>query len=90
LTAPNCNLAVATPMAEHIKDELDPSGDSQLFEDPVNVVPDGVLLHFEPVSDFAVLQAIGDEENHVSLAASQQRCAMGVDDGNCFEINADY
>ena len=69
------------PVAEGIKDELDSSGNSQLFEDPVDVVPDGMLLHFEPVGDFAVLQAISDEANHVFFPARQQGHSRGACSG---------
>ena len=50
-------------VTEHIKDELNSAGDSQLFEDPVNVVPDGMFFHHEPLGDLTVLHAVGDEAN---------------------------
>jgi hypothetical protein len=53
-------LAAAIAMTKHIKDELDAAGDSQLLEDSVNVVSDRMFLHLQPLSDFAVLQAVGD------------------------------
>ena len=74
----NCRLIRGTPVTEHIKDKLDPRGNSQLFEDPVDVVPDGMFLHFKPLGDFAVLQAVGDEANHVFFAARHQRRSLGI------------
>ena len=65
---PNCHY----PGTKHIKDKLDAAGDSQLLEDSVDVIPDGMFLYFESLSDFAVLQAVGDEANHIFLATRQQ------------------
>jgi hypothetical protein len=59
-------------VAKYIKDELDSAGDSQLLEDPVDVVPDGMFLHLKPLSDFAVLEAVGDEANHIIFATGKQ------------------
>ena len=39
-------LSAAIPTTECIKEELDSAGDSQLLEDPVDVVPDGMFLYF--------------------------------------------
>jgi len=36
----NHRLGATIPVAKHIKDEFDSAGDSQLFEDSVNVIPD--------------------------------------------------
>jgi hypothetical protein len=57
---PNYLLVAAIPVTEHIKDELDATGDSQLLEDSIDVVPDRMFLNLKPLSDFAVLQAVGD------------------------------
>ena len=65
-------------MIKYIKDELDPAGDSQLLEDSVDVVPDGMFLHLKPLSDFAVLQAVGDEADHIFLATGQQGYSTGI------------
>jgi hypothetical protein len=65
-------------MAECIKKELDSAGDSQLLEDSVDVVPDGMFLHLKPLSDFAVLQAVGDEADYIFLATGQQRYFFGT------------
>jgi len=64
-------LNATIPVTEYIKDELDSAGDSQLLEDSVDVVPDGMFLNFEPLSDFAVLQAVGDETDYIFLATGQ-------------------
>ena len=71
-------LTTALPVAKDIKDELDPVGDSQLLEDSVDVVPDRMFLHLKPLSDFAVLQPVGDEADHIFLAAGQQGRSTGV------------
>ena len=65
-------------MAEDIKDQLDPAGNPQLLENSVDVVPDGMFLHLEPLRDFAVLQAVGDEADYIFLATGQQGCSMGI------------
>ena len=64
-------------MAECIKNEFDSVGDSQFFEDSIDVVPDGMFLHLEPLSDLTVLQAIRDEADHLFLAMRQQRHSIG-------------
>jgi hypothetical protein len=56
----NYPLVAAIPVTKHIKDELNSAGDSQLLEDSVDVVPDRMFLNLKPLSDFAVLQAVGD------------------------------
>ena len=71
---PNCYY----PGTEHIKDKLDAAGDSQLLEDSVDVVPDGMFLHFKTLSDFAVLQAVGDEADYIFLATGQQGYSFGI------------
>ena len=76
-------LLATIPVAKHIKDKLDPAGDSQLLEDSVDVVPDGMFLHLKPLSDFAVLQAVGDEADYIFLAKGQQGCSRGLDRKYC-------
>jgi len=39
-------LIAVSLTAERIKEELDAAGDSQLLEDPVDVIPDGMFLNF--------------------------------------------
>ena len=41
-------LIAPIPVTEYIKDELDSVGDSQLLEDSVDVVPDGMFLYLKP------------------------------------------
>ena len=53
-----CSLIATIPVTEHIKNEFNSAGDSQLLEDSVNVIPDRVFLHPQPLSDLTVLQAI--------------------------------
>jgi len=65
-------------MAECVKEELDSAGDSQLVEDSVDIVPDGMFLNLKPLSDFAVLQAVGDEADYIFLASGQQGHSRGV------------
>ena len=72
------SLTATIPVTKHIKDKLDSAGDSQLLEDSVDVVPNGMFLHLKPLSNFAVFQAIGDETDHVFLAAGQQGRSMGI------------
>ena len=66
------------PLAEYLRDKFDSAGNSQLFKDSVDVVTDGMFLHRKPVSDFAVLQTVGDEANHIFFAACQQGHSFGV------------
>jgi hypothetical protein len=35
------SLIGTLPVTKHVKDELDSAGDSQLFEDSVDVIPEG-------------------------------------------------
>jgi hypothetical protein len=65
-------------VAKHIEDKLDSAGDSQFLEDSVDVVPDGMFLNLKPLSDFAVLQPVGDEADHIFLAAGQQGRSTGI------------
>jgi hypothetical protein len=62
-------LLATIPVAEFIENQLDPGRHSQFFEDPTEVVPYRMFLNFKPFSDFAVLQAVGDEMNHFFFAA---------------------
>jgi hypothetical protein len=55
-----CSLIATIPLTKHIKDEFDAARDSQLLENPVDVIPDRMFLHPEPSSDFIVLHAVGD------------------------------
>jgi hypothetical protein len=71
-------LLATIPVTKYIKDELDSAGDSQLLEDSIDVVSDGMFLHLKPLSDFAVLQAVGDEADYIFLAARQQRYSFGT------------
>ena len=66
------SLIATIPVTKHIKDEFDPAGDSQLFENSVDVVPDGMFLNLKPLSNFAVLQAIGDEANPHQIALGKR------------------
>ena len=65
-------------MAKNIKDKFDAAGDSQLFEDSVDVIPDGMFLDLKPQSDFAVLQAVGDQADHIFFSARQQGHSLGI------------
>jgi len=65
-------------VTKYIKDELDPAGDSQLLEDSVDVVPDGMFLHLKPLSDFAVLQAVSDQTDYIFFATGQQGYSFGI------------
>jgi hypothetical protein len=56
-------------MAERVENQLDPGRHSEFFEDPIEVVPHRMFLNLKPLSDFAVLQAVGDEMDHFFLAA---------------------
>ena len=80
LTLPwgHASLIAKIPLAERIKDQFDSARDSQFFENPIEVVPDRMLLNLEPLSDFTVLQAVGDEANHIFLATRQQRHSVGI------------
>jgi hypothetical protein len=67
-----------TPLTKNRKDKLDSSGDSNLFEDSVDVVPDGMFLNLESLCDFAVFQSVGDEANDIFFAASQKGHSLVV------------
>jgi hypothetical protein len=71
-------LIATIPVTKHVEDKFDPAGDSQLLEDSVDVVPDGMFLYSKPLSDFAVLQAVGDEADHIFFAARQQGYSFGI------------
>jgi hypothetical protein len=83
-------LASTIPVTEHIKDELDAAGDSQLLEDAVDVIPDGIFLHPQPLSDFAVLHAVGDETDHILLATGQERHSFGIVQLNRLEMGKSF
>ena len=55
-------------MAESVADQLHSVRYSEFFKYPIEVVPYRMLLNFKPLSDFAVLQAVGDEMDHFFLA----------------------
>ena len=80
------SLIILIPLVERVKNQLDAAGDSQLIEDPVQVVPDRVLGNFEPLGDFAVLHAIGHQADHIFLAARQQRRAIGTVELDGFNV----
>jgi hypothetical protein len=65
-------------VTKYIKDEVDSGGDSRFFEDSVDVVPDRMFLHLKPLSDFAVLHAVGDEADRIFLATRQQWHSLGI------------
>jgi hypothetical protein len=65
-------------MAERIQNQLNSVRHAKFFEDPIEVVPYRMLLNFKPLSDFAVLQAVGDEVDHFFLAARQWRHSVGI------------
>ena len=71
-------LIATIPVTEYIKDKLDSRGDSQLLEDSVDVVPDRMFLNLKPLSDFAVLQAVGDEADHIFFTTRQQGNSVGI------------
>ena len=66
------------PVTKHIKDELDPAGDSQLLEDSVDVVPDRMFFYSELLSDFAVFEAVAHKADYIFLATRQQGHSLGV------------
>jgi len=71
-------LSAIVTLAKSIKDEPDPAGYTQLLEDPVDVVPDGMFLHIKLLSNFAVLQSVGDEMDHIFFATRQQGHSLGI------------
>jgi hypothetical protein len=58
-------------VTKYIENKFNSAGDSYLLEDSIDVVPDGMFLNLKPLSDFAVLQAVGDEADHILLATRQ-------------------
>ena len=77
-TRANHTLVVAGAVTEHIKNEFNSAGDSQLLEDSVDVVPDRMFFYSELLSDFAVLHAIGHKADYIFLATRQQGHSLGV------------
>ncbi len=72
------SLRALVTLAKGIQDEFDPAGHSQLLEDSVDVVPYGMFLDLELLSNFAILQAVGDEMNHFFFAACQEWHSVGI------------
>jgi len=70
-------LSAIVTLAESIQDELDPAGYTQLLEDPVDVVPNGMFLYVKLLSDFTVLQSVGDEMDRIFFATRQQGHCVG-------------
>src|ERR1700722_2689759 len=73
-----CRLHAAVTLAEGVQNKLDPAGNSQLFEDAINVVSYGMLLDLELLSNFTVLQAVGDQTHDLFLPACQERHPVGI------------
>jgi hypothetical protein len=61
-------LIATIPMAEGVENQFNAGRHSKLFEDPIEIVPYRMFLNFKPLSNFAVLQAVGDEMDHFFLA----------------------
>ena len=72
------SLIATIPVTKHVKNKFDSAGHSQLLENSVDVVPYRVFLYFELLSNFAVLQAVGDEANHIFLATCQEWHSVGI------------
>ena len=87
------SLIVLIPLVERIQNQFDAARDSQLIEDPVQVVSDGMLGILQSLGNFAVLHAIGNSsdltaDNHYAprpylvwfpgVAACSQRQAQGM------------
>jgi hypothetical protein len=71
-------LSAMVTLAKSIQDELDPAGYSQLLEDPVDVVPNGMFLYVKLLSDFTVLQSVGDEMVRIFFATREQGHCVGI------------
>jgi hypothetical protein len=74
----NRPLLATIPVAERIKNQLDPGRHAQFFEYPIEVIPYRMLLNFKPLGDFAVLKAVGNEMNHFFLAPRQERHSVTI------------
>jgi hypothetical protein len=72
------SLTVIVTLAKSIQDEFNAAGNSQFLEDPVDIVPYRMFLYLELLGNFAVLQAVGDEMNHIFLASRQERHSVGI------------
>ena len=70
-TGKDLPLLATIPVVECIKNQLDSGRHSKFFEDSIEIIPYRMLLNFKPFSDFAVLQAVGDEMNHFFFAPGQ-------------------
>jgi hypothetical protein len=72
-----CSLNATVTLTKCIQDEFHAAGYSQLLKDPVDVVPYGMFLYFELLSNFTVLQAVRDEMDDFFLAMGQQGHLIG-------------
>jgi hypothetical protein len=63
---------------EGVQDQLDTTRHSQLFKDPVNIVPDGMFLHVESPGNLTVFHAVGDQSNRFLLAVGEKRYAVEI------------
>jgi hypothetical protein len=84
------DLTTTIPVTKHIKDEFDAAGDSQLLEDAVDVIPDRMFFDPQPLSNFAVLHAVGDEADHILLATGQERHSFGIVQLNRLEMGKSF
>ena len=62
-----------------VEDGFDARGDTQLVEDPEQVLLHGVLAKSQFLGDLFVREAFGDERDHLFLARSEQTAPASID-----------
>jgi hypothetical protein len=77
-TSNSRRLPAVIPTAVRIENQLDSGRHSKFLENPREVIAYRMLFNFELLSDFAVLQTVGDEANHLFLATRQQGHSAGI------------
>src|SRR4029450_2478359 len=78
----NCGKPLRRAMiavADSVENELNPSRNAQLVEDPKQVFLDGVLAQTEFLRHLTIGEALGYKRDDLFLAGSEQAGAAGVD-----------
>ncbi len=68
-----------SPVINGIQHEFHAAGDTELFEDAVEVFLDGVLAEVEFAGDLAVTDTFRDESDDLFLARGEHAAALGIE-----------
>ena len=79
-------LIVLIPLIESMKNQLDAARNSQLIEDSVQVVSDGMLGNSKSLGNFAVLHAIGNQPDNILFAPREERSTHGIIEVERFDV----